>query len=189
MLNELLKKSRSIRSFKPGEKVSREMLLKMIETTRLCPSTANLQALKFRPVYEDDECSSVLENIKWAGYLPEGTLPPKGHESTAYIIICLDREISTNAVAFGKDTGICAQTMLLSATENGYGGCMIGSFNKENISKALSLPENLEIMLVLALGVPDEAPVTEDSRGDIKYYRRDGVQHVPKRTMEEIVVK
>ena len=189
MLENLLKKSRSIRSFEPGKKVPREVLLKMIELTRLCPSSANLQALKFRPVTDSTECKKIFGAIKWAGYLPEGTLPPKGHESTSYIVICLDKNIASNVSAFNKDTGICAQTMMLCAAELGFGGCMIGSFDKKAVSCALSLSENLEITLVLALGVPDEKPVIVDSTGDINYYRRDGVQFVPKRTLDEIIIK
>ncbi len=189
MLNDLLKKSRSIRSFVPGEKVPDEILIKMIEATRLCPSSANLQALKFRPVNEQSECEKMFAAIKWAGYLPEGTVPPKGHGSTSYMVICLDKSIASNVASFNKDTGICAQTMMLCAAEEGYGGCMIGSFDREAVTEALSLPECMEITLVLALGVPDEEPVIVDSTGDVKYYRENGTQFVPKRTLEEIIIK
>ena len=189
MLKDLLLKNRSIRSFVPGEKVPDEILMKMIEATRFCPSSANLQALKFRPVNSEAECEKMAAAIKWAGYLPAGTVPPEGHGSTSYIVICLDKNISSNVSAFNKDTGICAQTMMLCAAEEGYGGCMIGSVDREAVTSALKLPENLEITLVLALGKPDETPVIEDSKGDIKYYRENGQQYVPKRTLEEIVIK
>lgn len=188
-LKELLMKSRSIRSFSPGKRVPDDALRQMIDAVRLCPSSANLQALKFRPVTRPEECEAVFGAIKWAGYLPEGTLPPKGHESTAYVVICLDRNIASNVSAFNKDTGICAQTLMLSAAEIGYGGCMIGSFEPEKLKSALKLGENLEITLVLALGVPDEAPVLVESTGDIKYYRENGVQFVPKRSLDEIIIK
>ena len=188
MLSELLLKSRSIRSFVPGKKVPRDVLLSMIEATRLCPSSANLQALKFRPVYDDKECDEVFSALKWAGYLPDGSVPPKGHESTSYIIICLDKNISSNVSAFNKDTGICAQTMMLCAAEAGFGGCMIGSFNREMLMSALSLPDNLEITLVLALGVPDEEPKIVDFDGSTKYFRENGVHYVPKRSLEDILI-
>ena len=189
MLKDLLLKNRSIRSFEPGKKVPREILYKMIESTRLCPSSSNLQALKFRPVFEDAECEKVFAATKWAGYLPAGTVPPKGHESTAYIVICLDKNIAPNVTPFLRDTGICAHTMMLCAAEEEYGGCMIGSFDRDAVTEALSLPDNFEITLVLALGVPDEAPVITDSTGDVKYYRENGIQYVPKRPLEEIIIK
>ncbi|RLC39426.1 MAG: nitroreductase, partial [Candidatus Coatesbacteria bacterium] len=50
---------------------------------------------------------------------------------------------------------------------------------------------HLEILLVLALGKPAERvviePVGED--GDTKYYRdEEGVHHVPKRSLDEIII-
>ena len=146
-LCELLLKSRSVRSFVPGAPVPPEVLRQMIDATRLCPSSANLQALKFRPVTHETECRKVFDAIKWAGYLPAGTLPPKGHESTAYVVICLDKSIASNVSAFNKDTGICAQTMMLCAAVLGYGGCMIGSFDGEKLKSALNLGDNLEKVL------------------------------------------
>ena len=85
--------------------------------------------------------------------------------------------------------GITAQTMLLAAVEKGLGGCMIGSFQKEELKTALEIPEYLVPMLVLAIGAPDEEIVLEDACGTITYYRDEkGVHHVPKRTMEELVI-
>ena len=88
-----------------------------------------------------------------------------------------------------RDVGITAQTMLLAAVEKGLGGCMIGSFQKEELKTALEIPEYLVPMLVLAIGAPDEEIVLEDACGTITYYRDEkGVHHVPKRTMEELVI-
>ena len=67
---------------------------------------------------------------------------------------------------------------------------MIGSFDAEKINAALKLPQQYEITLVLALGVPDEAPEIVDAEsGDIKYYRRGGQHFVPKRALEEIIIR
>ena len=47
-------------------------------------------------------------------------------------------------------------------------------------------------MLVIALGKPAEQIVLEEvgPEGDIKYWRgTDGVHHVPKRSLDEIIVK
>lgn len=61
--------------------------------------------------------------------------------------------------------------MLLAAVEKGLGGCMIGSFQKEELKTALEIPEYLVPMLVLAIGAPDEEIVLEDACGTITYYR------------------
>ncbi len=189
MLRELLKKNRSIRSFDPSVKVTKEELLDMIECTRLCPSSANLQALKFCPVYEEDKVAMVFSETKWAGYIKDEEIPPKGCGPAAFIVVVNDTLIAKNTVPFYKDTGIVSHTILLRACEMGYGGCMIGSFDKEGIAAALSLPENYEITLVLAIGKAKESPEIVECDGDIRYYRRDGGHFVPKRSLEEIVVE
>ena len=89
------------------------------------------------------------------------------------------------------DHGIAAQTILLGAAEKGLAGCMLGSVNRNRLQEILALPDGLDILLVLALGVPAETrtlePVGDD--GSIKYYRDEkGVHHVPKRSLAEVLV-
>lgn len=98
-----------------------------------------------------------------------------------------DTTISTN---YFCDHGIAAQTILLGATEKGYGGCIIASVDKTKLRNNLQIPEKLEIIQVLAMGKPTEEvkiePVGND--GDIKYWRdKNQVHHVPKRNLEDII--
>ena len=189
MLRELLLNNRSIRSFDKSKRITKNELLDMIECTRLCPSSANVQPLKFRPVFLEEECDKVFSGTKWAGYLKDMKIPPEGNEPSAYVVVLHDKNVAQNTAPFMKDTGIVSHTILLRACEMGYGGCMIGSFDKDIVSDALSIPENLEITLVLAIGKPLESPVIKDNEGDIKYYRENGIHYVPKRTLEEITVE
>ena len=187
MLSDLLKKSRSVRSFK-NENVSRETLLSFVEACRYTPSTANLQALKFSVVTNKNDCESIFAATKWAGYIKDEQIPPSGHEPAAYIVIYNDTSIAPNTTAFFKDTGIAAQTIMLLAAETGLGGCMIGSFDGNAVKSVRGAGKELEVTLVLALGYPDEEPVIVDSTGDIKYFRKNGVHYVPKRTVDEIII-
>ena len=82
--------------------------------------------------------------------------------------------------------------MMLGATERGLGGCMIGSIQKDDLRKVLDIPEQYEIVLVLALGKPAEKVVIDDvgPDGSYRYYRDDeDVHHVPKRSLEDIIVR
>ncbi len=187
MLRELLEKNRSYRSFDPTVKIPKEELLDMVDCTRLCPSSANLQSLKYRLVFDENEVKTVFSATKWAGYLSNMEIPPKGHEPTAFIIIMNDKNIAPNTTPFFKDTGICAHTILLRACEMGYAGCMIGSFDKNIIKNELKLSEELEITLVLALGKGDEEIVLCDANEGIKYYRENSKHYVPKRTLDDII--
>lgn len=189
-LESLIKKSRSVRSFAPGKKVDSETLEKLIELCRYTPSSANLQALKFRPVTDEAEVAQVFAATAWAGYIKDEKLPPEGHEPSAFIVICCDKNIAANVTPLFKDTGICAQTAMLGAAEAGLGGCMIGSFDADKIKTALGLSDNLEITLVLALGYADEAPEIIDAKdGNIKYFRKNGCHYVPKRSLDDIIIK
>ena len=92
---------------------------------------------------------------------------------------------------FDRDLGIAAQTIMLGATEQDLGGCMIGSIDREQLRGVLGVPERYKILLVLALGKPAETVVLEPvgPDGNIRYYRdAGGVHHVPKRSLDEIVV-
>ena len=190
MLKDLLTRARSYRSFDESLPVSRERLLSWIDLTRLCPSSINLQMLKIRPVTEQKECQDMLSATRWAGKLKDVTLPPKGHAPTAYAVICADTQVIASAEQFQKDVGILAQTLLLAAVEDGFGGCMIGSFSKETVTDLLGLPEHLPPQLVIALGKPDErvetVPLPEN--GDPSYYRENGVHYVPKRSLDDLII-
>ena len=191
MLKDLIKKSRSYRSFDHSVKISDAQLRDWIECARFCPSSINLQMLKFRPVTDPSECQAVLAQTRWAGKLQDIKLPPKGYEPTAYIVICADTNVIGSAEKFQKDVGICAQSIMLAACEAGFGGCMIGAFMPSGVAQALQLPEYLLPQLVLALGKPNETvQLTElPETGDPSYYRQNGVHYSPKRSLDELIIK
>lgn len=186
MLNDIVRKNRSYRRFKQDSEIEIESLHALIELARLCPSSRNQQALKFLPIAEGDTCERVFPYLSWAGYLPDWNSPEDGQHPSGYIIILGDSELGSQ---FEIDTGIVAQTMLLGAVEKGYGGCMIGSIKREGLQDELAIPDRYKIILVIALGVPDESVIIDPIQGnDIKYWRDDQHNHhVPKRTLHEII--
>lgn len=189
MLYDLVKQSRSIRSFRPGESVPNEVLLHLCELARNCPAAMNRQVLKYRLVHTPQECARLQALTRWASSLSV-SLPPKGQEPTAFAVICHDTAIAEEKPIFGYDVGIVAQTMMLGAAEAGYGGCIIGSANPQAVAKTLNLPENLIPKLILGLGVPDETVVlTEAQDGNVTYYRDENqVHYVPKRPLDELLI-
>jgi nitroreductase len=126
--------------------------------------------------------------LAWAAYLKDWGGPAEGERPSAYIIILGDTEIAKD---FNLDPGIAAQTIMLGATERGFGGCMIASIRRETLREVLGIPERYQILLVLALGKPKEKVVLEPvgPDGDIRYYRdSEGMHHVPKRSLDEIIL-
>lgn len=191
MLKDLLKKNRSYRGYDESRKLTREELADLVEYTRLCPSSANIQPLKYYLAWEPDTLARIQAMTRWAGALSHMQLPREGMRPTGFIVICQDTRISNNTTTFLKDVGIAAQTMLLAAAEKGLGGCMIGSFSREGIVETLELEESLIPLLVVALGAPAEEIVLEDAPagGSVKYYRDEkDVHHVPKRMLDELIL-
>lgn len=186
--SDLVLTNRSYRRFDQKARIPKELLAELVGLARISPSPANLQALKFWLVSDEDECERVFKNVRFGGYYKDWDGPLEGEKPSAYIIILGDKNIKP---IFEIDAGIAAQTMLLGAAEQGFGGCMVKAFKRESLREVLGLAENLEIVLVIALGKPAEISVIEDydeAKG-VEYYRdAEDVHHVPKRTLDELIV-
>jgi nitroreductase len=81
---------------------------------------------------------------------------------------------------------------MLAAMEQGIGGCMLGAINRPQIREDFGIDESLDITLVLALGKPGEKIVLVDvpEDGNTNYYRdEESVHYVPKRSLDEVVLK
>ena len=188
MIKELILKNRSYRRFFQETAIEARTLRELVDLTRLSASSGNWQPLKYMLSYDPQKNALIFPHLAWAGFLTDWAGPAEGERPSAYIIILGDTKISKSAI---YDQGIAAQSILLGAAERGLGGCMIGSIQREKLRKALDIPSRYEILLVLALGKPKETVVIETvgPAGDIKYWRDDeGVHHVPKRPLDEIII-
>lgn len=189
MLRDLVAKSRSIRRFDQNSPVDEETLRELVELARLSPTGANLQPLKFFISNEPEKNARIYQNLAWAGYLKEWPGPDEGERPTAYIIVLGDTSISKS---FGCDHGIAAQSILLGAAEQGLAGCIIGSVKRAELLQELGIPAQYEILLVLALGKPVEEVQIEPmpADGSVKYWRDAlRIHHVPKRSLDDIILK
>ncbi len=187
MLTELARKNRSYRRYDERVRITPRQLERWIGLTRFCASGRNMQPLKYAATADAIVNEQIFGQLAWAGYLTDWKGPAAGERPAAYIAILLDRSISGQ---YYCDDGIAAQTILLGAVEEGYGGCILGSVNRSRVSEILELPGHLEILWVIALGKPAETVVIEELAGtDIRYWRdAEGVHHVPKRPTDELIV-
>ncbi len=188
MMEQIVKANRSYRRFHEEISIDVGILRRLVNMGRLSASAANLQPLKYIISGDPETNAKIFPTTAWAGYLKDWPGPAEGERPSAYIIILGDTEISKG---FGCDHGIAAQSILLGAAENGIGGCMIGSIQRDDLRQSLNIPDRYDILLVLALGYPNEAVLLEDvgPDGEIKYYRdAQGVHHVPKRTLGEVII-
>ncbi len=185
---ELVLKTRSYRRFDQTAPVSLDTLRDLVDLARQTASGANVQPLKYVLSADAADNARIFAHTRWAGYLTDWPGPAEGERPAAYIVILGDTALRQD---FATDLGIAAQTIMLAATERGLGGCMIASLDRDPLREALGIPEALKILLVLALGKPAETVVLEPvgPGGNIRYYRdRDGIHHVPKRALEQIII-
>ena len=185
---ELVKKNRSFRRFHQEHRVTTGQLRDLVGLARLTPSAANRQPLRYILSASPEKNARIFSYLAWAAYLPEWSGPEEGERPSAYIIILNDTTISKSVDC---DHGIVAQTILLGAVAMGLGGCMIGAIQKTGCARRSRIPEQYDIILVLALGKPKETVIIESlgADGDIRYWRDgSGVHHVPKRPLDELIL-
>ncbi len=183
-LESLLLKNRSYRGYDSSYVVTQEELNTIVSVNTKIPSARNQQVLRFKIVTSSD-AARICATIRLGGALPELHLPLPGTAPNAFIVICSCVEESKWVYV---DVGISAQSMLLKAVEIGLNGICIGAFNKQEVTSILSLP--YEPVLILAIGKGTEniqlTSITEEE--DHKYYRKDGIQYVPKLSLKSLII-
>lgn len=195
-LGQLVRASRSYRRFDEGDPIPRALLEELVDLVRNVASGANRMPLRYRVVTEAGERESVFAQLKWAGALKDWDGPAAGERPTGYIVVCDAGGGATTAV----DEGIAAQTILLAATQAGFGGCMLHAFNHAAVEAALGLDAEgrernlaqLKPLMVIALGRPAETvrlePLSASPDGSTNYWRDDAsVHHVPKRSLDDVL--
>jgi nitroreductase len=184
MIYDKITRRRTIRKYTRKD-IPKETLLKCADAARLSPSGANRQPLKYVIVNDQELLKEVFGTLSWAGYLPDYQ-PSVEEMPRAHIVILLNKKIRKNC---GHDAGIAAMSISMVAYDEGLGSCILGAVNREKLRKLLKIPDDLDIILVVALGYPAENPVVDKMNdGDIKYWLdENGVLHVPKRNLDDIV--
>jgi len=188
MLKDLVRRCRTCRRFHADRPVANATLRDLVDLARLSASAANKQPVRYLLSCTADRNARIFPHLKWAGYLADWDGPPPLERPAAYVVLLADTEVSKTA---RWDDAITAWTMVLGAAELGLGGCIIAAFDRPGLSSDLKLPERYEPLLVVALGEPAETVAIEavGPAGDIRYWRDDKqVHHVPKRSLDEVIV-
>jgi nitroreductase len=189
MISELIRKCRSYRRFYQEISMNIADLHEMVDNARLSASARNAQSLKYIISNNKNYNEKIFPCLAWAGYLKEWPGPIEGERPSAYIIMLNDSEISNN---YFCDHGIAAQSILLTAVEKGFGGCILAAIQREKLCEELKIPKRYEILQVIALGKPKETVVIDslENGGDYKYWRDENqVHHVPKRNLKDIILE
>ncbi|WP_304508198.1 nitroreductase family protein [Anaerotignum sp.] len=159
---ECIKKRRSVRRYLP-KKVEHEVIEQLIDCARWAPSWNNCKAVRYTVLEKEEQLQKlantlvasenihivknaplifVISNVKKrSGYERDGHLSSSKGESWEMF-----------------DAGVACQTLCLAATELGLGTVIMATFDEEGISKFIDLPENEEIIALIACGYADDMP-------------------------------
>lgn len=153
-LFEVIEKRRSIRKFK-RKPVARKDLKRILEAGRLAPSGGNRQPWYFIVVrdLEIKKALSIVANNQKFIADADIVIVALGDPGTKPKF-----NVSSIRIPHKQDPMIAIEHMILAATALGYGTCWIGAFNENEVKRILKIPENLAVIALLPVGVPDESP-------------------------------
>jgi nitroreductase len=182
---------RSVRRFQ-DRPVPYQALERCVDAARLAPTGRNSQVCEYLIIDGEKELAVVFENIGGSVKLPpEKGGPQPDQRAKAYIIVLVNKALEgdpsrRNITRY--DIGMAAENIMLVALEQGIGTCPVMMFKEAEVKKALKIPDEYDIGLVIVMGYPDEAPVTETATTSLSIYVDDrGVRHVPKRSLADVI--
>ncbi len=144
---ECVCKRRAIRGYKP-DAIDGEVLAQLFEAVRLAPSGMNTQPYHFYCVTDALKRAEIAEKACHQEFV--GTAP---------VIFA-----ATCQKGRSFDTALAIENLLLAAAANGVGSCCIGWFDKEKVREILTVPEEMEIALLVTLGYADGQPEEKERK-------------------------
>ena len=160
---------RSIRQF-TDQPVSHELLEQIVETASFAPSWKNTQVTRYIAV-EGDAKSKLAECTKiWAG---NGNIINNAPMVVALTAVTgrsgFERDGSFST---GKgdgwqmfDVGVASEAFCLAAFEQGLGTVIMGLYDEADIVKLLEIPDDQELIALIAVGYPAQSPDAPKRKG------------------------
>jgi len=143
---EAIKVRRSIRKYKLGT-IPKEKLKMILDAARQAPSAGNRQPWRFIVVTDWERKRALAEAANNQMFIVD---------AGAIIVAVGIPAISKRW--FDKDPMIATEHMVLAATALGYGTCWIGDFNEDEVKQLLKIPQEVNVITMLPIGIPDETP-------------------------------
>lgn len=149
-VNEAIYGRNSCRSFHMNQTIEAERVRSILKAGMQAPSGKNLQPWKFTVVDNVELIKELGSLCKFSRFVCN---------ASSLIFVYLDKELSYD---YKKDTlaiGACVQNMLLAAHEKKVASCWIGEISDQSdlVDEKLNIPQNRELMAVLAIGIENTA--------------------------------
>ena len=152
---QAIRARRSIRKYKPGLRIPQEHIDLMLEAAMCAPSARNMRPYSFVVVENNALMKEIAEKHPYAKFLKDASL---------CIVVCGDPTAYPKPPGqelWPHDCAAATQTMMLQATELGYGSCWSALYPYEErmkiVADILDIRDHIPFSLV-TLGTADEAP-------------------------------
>lgn len=188
-LRQLLIFDRSVRRFQAHRAIETETLQSLVELTRYCAASQNIQPLRYLVINDRQGKDLIFPLLRWARHLKDWAGPTPQERPSAYIVQVTDTRLAPSLLC---DCGLALQAITLGAAALGINCCIIRNFNPEEVHSTLHLADHYKVEYVLALGYAAENVKIETLAPDqdYGYYREPDQTHiVPKRTLDQLLLK
>lgn len=178
---DVIKERRSVRSYDPEVKISREELSEILQQATLAPSGANLQPWRFLvidsqelkqkllpiafnqqqvveasaviAVLGDMECYKLAEKI-YGQAVEAGYMPAETAKSFVERYTSMFASMPTDAVRQNvvTDSGLVSMQLMLVARAKGYDTVPMGGYDKEKFKEAFGISDRYVPIMLIALG-------------------------------------
>lgn len=149
---EAIKKRRSVRKYLKKQ-IPNNILVKILETATLAPSSGNLQNTRLILIKDKEKISKIASaclDQYWINTAP------------VVLAVCSDdqnikRVYNKRADLYSiQNTAAAIENMLIAAASLNIGSCWIGAFNDLEIKKILKLPEHIKPHAIITFGYSDD---------------------------------
>lgn len=138
----------SPRAFDPDKSISSEQLDEIIEAARWAPSSSNQQPWRFLSFGRGEMYRAEVEQCLSSGN-------SWAVNASHLMVVCANKRLSYKDKVNSHhlyDTGAAVMSMIIQAMEKEIYSHQMGGFDKEKLRNLLSIPEEFEISVVIALG-------------------------------------
>jgi len=160
--NECIRGRRSIRKF-TDQPVSHQLLEQIVETASYAPSWKHTQIVRYIAVEGEKKAALAKCTNLYAG---NGVIMENAPMVVAVTMIKgrsgYERDGSFSTPKKDRwqmyDAGVASEAFCLAAYEQGLGTVIMGLFDEEDAARLLEIPEDRELVALIPIGYPAEAP-------------------------------
>ena len=141
----------SVRSYL-SKKVEKGKIDRILKAGQLAPSAKNRQEWRF----------VVVQNVILRLKIQDAAFGQK-HVGSAPVVIAvcptnIDYRMPNGEFSYSIDISFAASYMLLQATREGLGSCVVTTFDEREMKELLSIPYLMKVIMLVLIGYSDHEP-------------------------------